>query len=50
MPAKCLPKFMWWTRGERMVEVIGTGHYPTTAMVRCDGLEFEVEIEDLRND
>lgn len=28
-----LYKWMWWTKGECVVEVLRTGHFPTTAMV-----------------
>ncbi len=28
-----LEKWMWWTKGECVVEVLRTGHFPTTAMV-----------------
>ena len=49
MPVKCVPKEAWWIRGEIEVEILGTGHYPTTVMVRTkDGQEIEVELEDLK--
>ena len=36
---------------DQRVEVLRTGHFPTTAMVRLpDGREIEVEMEDLRNE
>ncbi len=43
-----LHKWMWWTKGECVVEVKRTGHYPTTAMVRLpNDKETEVEIAEL---
>jgi hypothetical protein len=29
-----LPKWVWWVKGECVVEVLGTGHFPTTIMVK----------------
>jgi hypothetical protein len=43
-----LPQWMWWTKGECVVEVLETGHYPTTAMVKLpDDRVTEVDIEEL---
>lgn len=43
-----LPRQMTWNG--QQVEVIRTGHFPTTVMVRLQdhGKEIEVELEDLR--
>jgi len=46
-----LQKWMWWTKGECVVEVLKTGHYPTTAMVRLpNDKETEIEIAELEYD
>ena len=43
-----LYKWMWWTKGECVVEVLRTGHYPNTAMVRLpNDKETEIEIHEL---
>ena len=43
-----LHKWMWSSRGECVVEVIKTGHFPTSAMVRLpDDKEIEVDIDEL---
>lgn len=43
-----LHKWMWWTKGECVVEVLRTGHYPNTAMVRLpNDKETEIEIHEL---
>jgi hypothetical protein len=43
-----LQKWMWWTKGECVVEVLKTGHFPTTAMVRLpNDKETEIEIAEL---
>jgi hypothetical protein len=44
------PRWLWWTKGECVVEVLRRGHYPTTAMVRLpNDKETEVELEELEN-
>jgi hypothetical protein len=43
-----LQKWMWWSKGECVVEVLKTGHYPTTAMVKLpNDKETEIEIAEL---
>jgi len=43
-----LQKWMWWTKGECVVEVINTGHFPTTAMVKLpNDKETEIDIDEL---
>lgn len=47
-PRLNLYKWMWWTKGECVVEVLGTGHFPTTAMVKLpNDKETEIEINEL---
>lgn len=42
------PQFMWWTKGNCVAELIETGHFPTTVMVKLEsGIYTEVEMEDL---
>ena len=43
-----LYKWMWWTKGECVVEVLKTGHFPTSVMVKLpNGNETEVEVHEL---
>lgn len=43
-----LYQWMWWKKGECVVEVIKTGHFPNTAIVKLPtGKQTEVEIEEL---
>lgn len=43
-----LSTWMWWTKGECVVEVLRTGHFPTTAMVKLpNDRETEVDIIEL---
>jgi len=44
-----LQKWMWWEKGECVVEVLRTGHFPTTAMVKLpNDKETEIDIDELR--
>jgi hypothetical protein len=44
-----LQKWMWWKKNECVVEVIKTGHFPTTAMVKLpNDKETEIDIDELR--
>jgi hypothetical protein len=39
---------MWWDRGECVVEVLKTGHFPTSAIVKLpDDKIIEVDIDEL---
>lgn len=43
-----LNKWLWWTKGECVVEVLRTGHFPTTAMVKLpDDRTIEVDMDEL---
>ena len=43
-----LHKWMWWGKGGCVVEVIRTGHFPTSAMVRLpNDKEIEIDIDEL---
>lgn len=43
-----LYKWMWWTKGECVVEVLRTGHFPTTAMVMLpNDKQIEIDINQL---
>ena len=43
-----LHKWMWWTKGECVVEVLKTGHFPTTVMVKLpNAKESEIDINEL---
>jgi hypothetical protein len=42
-------KWAWWSKGECVVEILSTGHYPNTAMVLTPlDLKIEVEIDELQ--
>jgi hypothetical protein len=43
-----LHKWMWWCKGECVVEILRMGHFPTTTMVRLpNDKEIEVDIDEL---
>lgn len=42
-----LYRFMWWRKGECVVEVLKRGHYPDTVMVK---LPNDVVTEVMQND
>jgi hypothetical protein len=40
--------WMWWRKGECVVKVLGTGHFPTTAMVKLPNDRVsEIDINEL---
>ena len=44
-----LHRWMWWSAGECVVEVLNTGHFPTTVMVKLpNDKETEIDIDELR--
>lgn len=46
-----LQQWMWWEKGRCVVEVLKTGHFPTSVMVRLpNDKTTEVDIEELVND
>lgn len=43
-----LNKWMWWTKGECVVEVLRTGHFPTTVIAKLPSdKQTEIEITEL---
>jgi hypothetical protein len=42
-----LPKWMWWKKGECVVEILRRGNYPDTVMVR---LPNDVETQVYQNE
>jgi hypothetical protein len=43
-----LHKWMWWIKGECVVEILTIGHFPTTAIVKLpDDKVIEVDIDEL---
>lgn len=45
-----LPRWAWWTKGECVVEVLRTGHFPNTAMVKLpNDKETEIEVAELEH-
>lgn len=43
-----LYKWMWWNKGECVVEVLKTGHFPTTVMAKMpNDKEIEIDINEL---
>lgn len=45
-----IPKWVWWRKGECVVEVLKRGHYPTTVMAKLpDGRTTEIELFELEH-
>lgn len=43
-----MPEWMWWAKGECVVKVLKTGHFPTTVMAQLpDDRVTEIEIVEL---
>lgn len=41
-------KWMWWSKGECVVEILTTGHFPTSVMARLpDDKECEIDVDEL---
>jgi hypothetical protein len=42
------PKWVWWKKGECVLEVLSAGHFPTTVMAMTPlDQKIEVEINEL---
>lgn len=42
------PQYMWWAKGECTVELLKSGHFPTTVMVKLpNDLVMEVDFDEL---
>lgn len=42
------PRWVWWKKGECVLEVLSVGHFPTTIMALTpDDKKIEVEINEL---
>lgn len=42
------PQYMWWTKGECVVEIIKRGHYPTTVIAKLpNDKTTEIELDEL---
>lgn len=43
-----IPKWVWWIKGECVVEVLKRGHYPTTIMAKLPNDKVtEIELVEL---
>jgi hypothetical protein len=43
-----MPQWVWWTKGECVVEVLRTGHFPTTIIGKLpNDTETEIDIDEL---
>jgi hypothetical protein len=43
-----VPQWVWWKKGECVVEVLRRGHYPTTVMAKLpDDRTTEIELVEL---
>jgi hypothetical protein len=43
-----LPKWVWWTKGECVVEILSIGHFPTTVMAKLPSdKETEIDMDEL---
>lgn len=44
-----LQQWMWWVAGECVVEILKTGHFPTTVIVKLpNDKETEIDITELQ--
>ena len=47
---RTMPKWVWWVKGECVVEVLGAGHYPTTIMVKLpNDKTTEIDCDEVEN-
>jgi hypothetical protein len=47
---RVMPKTVWWGKGDCQIEVLKTGHYPTTIIGKLpNGKETEIDIDELEN-
>lgn len=45
---RTMPKWVWWKKGECVVEVLRTGHYPTSIIAKLpNDKETEIDIDEL---
>lgn len=45
---RTMPKWVWWKAGECVVEVIKTGHFPTTIIGKLPNDKLtEIDIDEL---
>ena len=45
---RTMPRWVWWKKGECVVEVIKTGHFTTSIIGKLpNGKESEIDIDEL---
>ena len=45
---RTLPQWVWWKKGECVVEILGAGQFPTTIMGKLpNDKECEIDIDEL---
>jgi hypothetical protein len=45
---RIMPKWVWWKKGECVVEILRTGHYPTSIIAKLpNDKETEIDIDEL---
>lgn len=45
---RTMPRVVWWKKGDCQIEVVKTGHYPTTIIGKLpNGKETEIDIDEL---
>jgi len=45
---RVMPKTVWWGKGDCQIEVLKTGHYPTTIIGKLpNGKETEIDIDEV---
>ena len=45
-----LPQWVWWAKGECVVEVMKTGHFPTSIMAKLPNDKIiEIDINELEH-
>ena len=48
--AQRLNQWMWWEKGECVIEVLRSGHFPTTIMAKLpNDKETEIDINELED-
>lgn len=45
-----MPQWIWWTKGECVVEILSIGHFPTTVLAKTpDDRTIEIDMVELEN-
>ena len=45
---RTMPQWVWWKKGECVVEILRAGHFPTSVMAKLpNDKETEIDIDEL---